>query len=68
MPPASVNGVHQGRAGEAVGTIAVFLDAVFHGHRKMLVATQVHGPGSANQLERITAGRLRPAVAIQIRQ
>lgn len=68
MPPATVDGVDQCRAREAVRAVAVVIDPVLYNHREMLVATEMHRPSAANECHRLVARRLRPAVAVEICQ
>ncbi len=68
MPPAAIDRVDQGRAREAVRAVAELVDAVLDDDRQMLVSAQMHGPRAAEFGEGDVPPRLRPAVAVEVRE
>ena len=66
MPPAAVDGVDEGGAGEAEGAVAKGVDAMLDDDGEVLVATEVGCPGAADFEQGALAAGLGPAVAVEV--
>ncbi|MFM8904650.1 MAG: hypothetical protein ACKOIB_05320, partial [Verrucomicrobiota bacterium] len=66
VPPAAVDGVHEGRTRERIRPVAEGVDAVLDRDGQMLVTAEMHRPNPAERAQGLVAGGLRPAVAVEV--